>query len=104
MPSFTSATPCSTFSRVTQFMRPRWSSGPNSPQFDPGGLCFQRWLMTTSVVVAADPVGDERRLVGAFALDERAPRDLHPVALDGLELLQREARAHARADRHGRGE
>src|SRR3954463_16332811 len=60
--------------------------------------------MTTSVVVAADPLGDERRLVGAFALDERAPRDLHPVALDGLELLQREARAHARADRHGRGE
>jgi len=33
--------------------------------------------------VAADPLGDERRLVGAFALDERAPRDLHPVALDG---------------------
>ena len=39
------ATPCSTFSRVTQFMRPRWSSGPKSPQFESGGRCFQRALI-----------------------------------------------------------
>src|SRR5450759_3768681 len=40
IPVCTSATPCSTFSGVTRFMRPRWSSGPKSPQFEPGGRCF----------------------------------------------------------------
>src|SRR5213075_1397102 len=64
----------------------------------------QRWLMTTSVVVAADPLGHERGLVGAFALDDGAPGHLHAIALDVLEFLHGKARAHARADWHGRGE
>src|SRR5258708_5384713 len=102
MPSFTSATPWSTFSRVTQFLLPPCSSGPNSPQLEPGGLCFQRGVI--SVVVAAEPFGDQRRLFGAFAFHGGGPGDLHAIPLDALELLQREARAHARAHRHRRGE
>ena len=82
MPSFTSAMPCSTFSRVTQFMRPRWSSGPNSPQLEPGGLFFQ----LASVVMPPEPFGDQHRLVRAFALDHGVPGHLHAAVADLLEL------------------
>src|SRR5687768_15252932 len=103
MPSFTSATPCRTFSRVTRFMRPRWSSGPNSPQLEPAGLLFHLIASVSVVVVPPDPFGDQDRLVAAFALDERAPRHLH-AAFELVELRQREARPHARPGGQRRGE
>src|SRR3954463_7332188 len=101
MPSFTSAIPCSTFSRVTQFMRPRWSSGPKSPQLEPGGLCFQRCAIGGLVVMPADPLGDERRLLFAFDLHGRVPRHLHAITFHLFELQKRKACAHSRTDRHG---
>src|SRR5437899_5330213 len=54
--------------------------------------------------MAADPFGDERGLRRALALDGDVPGHLYAVRFDALELRQREARAHARAYRHGRGE
>src|SRR4249920_484381 len=103
-------------------MRPRWSSGPNSPQFEPGGFCFHLCaikppnqgqttfsLNTTKpnvvcpcfasvlalVVMPADPLGHERRLRRAFDLDRGVPSHLHAVAVDGLVPQQGEARTHA---------
>src|SRR5476651_958503 len=43
-PSFTSATPSSTFLGVIRFRRPNWSSSPQSPQVEPSGRCFQRFI------------------------------------------------------------
>src|SRR6266404_3045328 len=54
--------------------------------------------------MTADPFGDERGLGRALALDGHVPGHLYAVRLDALELRQREARAQARAGRHGRGE
>src|SRR5215210_2407978 len=103
MPSLTSAIPSSTFSRVTRFMRPRWSSGPKSPQLEPAGLCFHRSLFM-SVVMAADPFGDQRRFGCALDLDGGVPGHLHAVAFDRLVFREREMRAHTRAAGHGRSE
>src|SRR5512134_473843 len=101
MPSFTSATPCSTFSRVTKFMRPRRSSGPNSPQFDPGGRCFQRCAIVLPLkVVAADRLGDHDRLVCAFALEGDGPGGLHAAVGELLVPGEREAPADPRARGH----
>src|SRR5258706_2163451 len=54
--------------------------------------------------MTANPFGDERRLFPVLDLDDGAPDELHAVALDLLELRQREARAHARPARHRRRE
>src|SRR5215475_9262117 len=43
-PSFTSATPSSTFLAVIRLSRPSWSSSPQSPQVDPSGRYFQRFI------------------------------------------------------------
>src|SRR4051812_34039952 len=102
MPSFTSATPCSTFSRVTQFMRPRWSSGPKSPQFDPGGLCFQRCAI--SVVMTTEPFGDQGWFLPALDIHRRAPGDLDAVVVNFFKPEKRKSGAHARAHGYGRGE
>src|SRR3970040_1966847 len=80
-------------------MRPRWSSGPNSPQLEFGGFCFQRWVM--SEVVPADGLGDHRGLVAALELDGHAPGGLDaPFQL--LVLRKGEARPDLRPCRHGR--
>src|SRR3972149_2196756 len=102
MPSFTSATPCSTFSRVTQFMRPRWSSGPKSPQFDPGGRCLQRCVMRALIEVPRDRLGDHHRLVAALALEDDLHRHLD-ATLDLLVFRKLEPTADARPGRHRSG-
>src|SRR4029077_1901685 len=42
--SFTSAMPSSTFLGVMRFSRPSGSSSPQSPQVEPSGRCFQRFI------------------------------------------------------------
>src|SRR4051812_3711139 len=88
-------------------MRPRWSSGPNSPQFEPGGRCFHRCAMGSPgkdlEVAAADPLGDQRRLGRILYFHRGAPGDLH-AALDLVVAREREARAHPRAAWHRSGE
>ena len=42
-PCCTTAMPCLTFSGVSKFIRPHWSSGPKSPQVDPSGRLFHRF-------------------------------------------------------------
>ena len=48
MPASTSRTPWSTFSGVSRLMRPSSSSSPQSPQVEPGGRCFHRFVTASS--------------------------------------------------------
>ena len=70
MPSFTSATPCSTFSRVTSSCGRAGRRGRTRPSWSPAGLVFP----SASVVVPPEPFGDERRLVPAFDARRRCSR------------------------------
>ncbi len=45
MPASTSRTPWSTLSGVIRLMRPSSSSSPQSPQVEPGGRCFHRFVI-----------------------------------------------------------
>src|SRR6516164_2303480 len=47
MPACTSRTPWRTFSGVRRLMRPSSSSSPQSPQVDPGGRSFHRFVTTS---------------------------------------------------------
>src|SRR5690606_12192750 len=49
LPSRTSRTPLSTCSWVSRLMRPSWSSGPKSPQFEPSGRWFQRFMFVSII-------------------------------------------------------
>ena len=70
MPASTSRTPSRTFSGVSRLMRPSSSSSPQSPQVEPGGRCFHRFVTLSS------PSG--RRALR----DRRRPRCLYrPVGL-----------------------
>ncbi|CFV98303.1 Uncharacterised protein [Bordetella pertussis] len=46
-PARISCAALSTSAGVIRFRRPSWSSGPKSPQFEPGGRCFQRCMPFT---------------------------------------------------------
>ena len=48
MPASTSRTPWRTFSGVSRLMRPSSSSSPQSPQVEPGGRCFHRFVTVSS--------------------------------------------------------
>ena len=48
MPASTSRTPWRTFSGVSRLMRPSSSSSPQSPQVEPGGRCFHRFVTISS--------------------------------------------------------
>src|SRR5690606_21399292 len=73
LPSRTSRTPLSTCSRVSRLMRPSWSSGPKSPQFEPSGRWFQRFMFVSII--------DFVRVSGCTDGDATA----HIVSLSGHE-------------------
>src|SRR5688500_11509331 len=62
------------------------------------GVCFSISL----VVMPPQPFRDQHRLVRAVALDHGVPGYLDAAVGELLELVQREARAHARAAQIGR--
>ena len=83
MPASTSRTPSSTFSGVSRLMRPSSSSSPQSPQVEPGGRCFHRFVTADSMPSIGRSMCTDRSSVAdrrkAHAHDAEGLRRLRPT-------------------------
>ena len=90
MPASTSRTPWSTFSGVSRLMRPSSSSSPQSPQVEPGGRCFHRFVTAApSAARCSVPTGWLSLCTGSRTREHVSASGGRRMTQQGLRRLRR---------------